>query len=319
MFKNLPNVLTADQLFDRALKKTKKIQIVDRDPRYRYRKTIVAQIESINGFLTDQLTSYVEDFPSFDNLHPFYQEILNLKSSIDKLKKALGAVQWAQKTINSVVNKQLPFLRRTLDHGQLQKKYREILGRIASILDQIDPQIAILIEAQFLLKSLPHFEENPTVVIAGYPNVGKSSLLRKLSHATPVVAQYPFTTQEIFVGHMDYKRRYEQLRIQLIDTPGLLDRPFSERNQIEKQAIAAVRHLADVIVFILDPSETCGYSRVKQEHLLQQIMKLLPNVSFIIVENKVDVYDSGSNNLKISCESGIGIDAVKQTLISHFM
>ena len=42
---------------------------------------------------------------------------------------------------------------------------------------------------------------------------------------------YAFTTKSLFVGHMDY--RY--LRWQVIDTPGILDRPLEERNTIEMQ------------------------------------------------------------------------------------
>jgi nucleolar GTP-binding protein len=84
--------------------------------------------------------------------------------------------------------------------------------------------------------------------------VGKSSLLRCLSSAKPEIAQYPFTTKEIHVGHIEKTEKYITKRFQIIDTPGLLDRPLSKRNEIEKQAIAALTHLADLIVFVLDVS-----------------------------------------------------------------
>ncbi len=42
---------------------------------------------------------------------------------------------------------------------------------------------------------------------------------------------YAFTTKSLYVGHMDYK----YLRWQVIDTPGILDRPLEERNTIEMQ------------------------------------------------------------------------------------
>ena len=45
------------------------------------------------------------------------------------------------------------------------------------------------------------------------------------------VQPYAFTTKSLYVGHMDY--RY--LRWQVIDTPGILDRPLEERNTIEMQ------------------------------------------------------------------------------------
>ena len=48
-------------------------------------------------------------------------------------------------------------------------------------------------------------------------------------------------------------------RIQFVDTPGILDRPAEERNPIERQALSAMMNVASVILFILDPSEHCGY------------------------------------------------------------
>ena len=49
------------------------------------------------------------------------------------------------------------------------------------------------------------------------------------------VQPYAFTTKSLFVGHLDH--RY--LRWQVIDTPGILDRPLEERNTIEMQACSA--------------------------------------------------------------------------------
>ncbi len=45
------------------------------------------------------------------------------------------------------------------------------------------------------------------------------------------VQPYAFTTKSLFVGHTDYK----YLRWQVIDTPGILDRPLEDRNTIEMQ------------------------------------------------------------------------------------
>ena len=52
-------------------------------------------------------------------------------------------------------------------------------------------------------------------MILGGPNAGKSSLLAKLTRATPEVAAYPFTTREPIPGMMEW----EDVRVQLVDTP----------------------------------------------------------------------------------------------------
>jgi nucleolar GTP-binding protein len=316
MFRNIPPILTSKQLLDRSISRTKKIQIHDRDKRYEIKKIVIARTETFVTDLTSRLESYVKNFPSIDKLPLFYQEIIDIKIDTDKLKKSLGAIDWARKTILMVYSTQSSSLIKSGNVEFLKQKQKEIYGRVSSIVKQVDKNLVFLSNAQKILRTFPDIEDILTVVIAGYPNVGKSSLIRQLSAAKPEVAQYPFTTKQIYVGHMEKTVRYEKKQYQIIDTPGLLDRPLSERNNIEKQAIAALRHLADLIVFIFDPSETSGYPMSEQTLLLENIKKLFCDVPFIIVENKVDVKNTGSANRKISCITGEGIEELRQEILS---
>lgn len=316
MFRNIPPILTAKQLLDRSIRRTKKIQIHDRDKRYEIKKIIIARTETFIMDLTSRLESYVKNFPSIGKLPLFYQEIIDIKIDTNKLKKSLGAIDWARKTTLMVYSTQSSSLIKSGNVEFLKQKQKEIYGRVSSIVKQVDKNLVFLSNAQKILRTFPDIEDIPTVVIAGYPNVGKSSLIRQLSAAKPEVAQYPFTTKQIYVGHMEKTVRYEKKQYQIIDTPGLLDRPLSERNNIEKQAIAALRHLADLIVFIFDPSETSGYPMSEQTLMLEDIKKLFCDVPFIIVENKVDVQNTGSANRKISCTTGEGIEELRQEILS---
>ena len=105
------------------------------------------------------------------------------------------------------------------------------------------------------------------IAIVGCPNVGKSSFIRAVSSAAPEVAGYPFTTKGVIIGH----REMPQGRIQLVDTPGILDRPAEQRNPIERSALAALMDVADVCLFVLDPSEHCGYPIEEQYRLLDEV------------------------------------------------
>ena len=71
------------------------------------------------------------------------------------------------------------------------------------------------------------------------------------------VNHYPFTTKRIHVGHFTFRRLQYQIEN---DTPGLLDRPMENRNQIEMQAISALEHLGSLVLFLIDDSEECGTS-----------------------------------------------------------
>jgi nucleolar GTP-binding protein len=316
MFRNIPPILTAKQLLDQSIRRTKKILIHDRDKRYEIKKIVIARTEVFINDLTSRLESYVKNFPSIDKLPLFYQEIIDIKIDTDKLKKSLGAVDWARKTVMMVYSTQSSSLTKSGNVEFLKQKQKEIYGRVSSIIKQVDKNLIFLSNAQKILRTFPDIEDVPTVVIAGYPNVGKSSLIRQLSAAKPEIAQYPFTTKQIYVGHMEKKVRYEKKQFQIIDTPGLLDRPLAERNNIEKQAIAALRHLADLIVFIFDPSGTSGYQMDEQTFMLENIKQLFNDVPFIIVENKVDIKNTGSANRKISCSTGEGIEELREEILS---
>lgn len=316
MFKNIPLVLRSKELIDRSIRQTKKIKIHDRDKRYEIKKTVIARTDVFVSVLLSHLESYVKNFPSLDKLPLFYQEIIDIKIDTNKLKKSLGAVDWARKTVAMVYSTQSSSLTKTGNIDFLKQKQKEIYGRISSIVKQVDKNLLFLVNAQKILRTFPDIDDIPTVVIAGYPNVGKSSLMRKLSAAKPEVAQYPFTTKQIFVGHIEHTVHYEKKRVQIIDTPGLLDRPLKERNTIERQAIAALRHLADLIVFVFDPSGTSGYQMNEQTYMLENLKKLFNDVPFIILENKADIQSTGAGYRRISCTTNEGIEELRQEILS---
>jgi len=318
MFDKITTVLSAEELLDVSFKKTKKIKISDKDRFYRKKKTIIAKIESFSKSIIQRLDKYVKTFPSIDNLPEFYQELIDIKIDVDKLKKSLGAVNWAKNTCEKIFNSQIKNLRKSKDLDFLIKKKKEIYGRISSVIKQIKKDLDMLIKARDILRYFPVIEDIPTVVIAGFPNVGKSSILRCLSHAKPKIAVYPFTTKEIYIGHIQKTEHFIEQKFQIIDTPGLLDRPLSERNKIEKQAIAALKYLADIIVFVIDSSETCGYSCSDQKKLLSQLEKMFEKSKFIIVENKSDIKKTDSDFLKISCENNKGIDELVSNLFKYY-
>src|ERR1700720_366235 len=121
---------------------------------------------------------------------------------------------------------------------------------------QKDP-LAYLEQVRQHISRLPAIDPNTrTLLICGYPNVGKSSFINKVTRADVDVQPYAFTTKSLFVGHLDYK----YLRWQVIDTPGILDHPLEDMNTIEMQSITALAHLKSCVLYFMDLSEQCGYT-----------------------------------------------------------
>ena len=75
----------------------------------------------------------------------------------------------------------------------------------------------------------------------------------------------------------------------MIDTPGILDHPLDQRNTIEMQAITALAHLNAAILFLLDISETCGYTIDQQIDLFNSIKPLFQAKPLVIVLTKIDL------------------------------
>jgi nucleolar GTP-binding protein len=255
--------------------------------------------------IRETLTKLVTATPSLSNLPPFYKELVAALVNVDDVRKSLGAIDGTAKIIRRLEREHIRRLRAVSSFGGISAIRRQAYGRISSTVRRASDHLAILREAEGKLADLPSiFIEMPTIVIAGYPNVGKTMLLRRLTGSEPKIASYPFTTTGLNLGY--FERRYK--RYQIIDTPGLLDRPLEERNPVERQAIAALRHLADAVVFMLDPSGTCGYDFERQLHLLEDIRKTFSNV--IVVINKTDLLDEQRvREVQESCKDAIFIAA----------
>jgi nucleolar GTP-binding protein len=135
---------------------------------------------------------------------------------------------------------------------------------MSTIVKKQATSLAYLEQVRQHLARLPSIDPNTrTLLVCGFPNVGKSSFVNKLSRANVDVQPYAFTTKSLFVGHTDY----QFLRWQVIDTPGILDHPLEERNTIEMQSVTALAHLKASIIFVIDISEQCGYPIPQQVYL----------------------------------------------------
>jgi nucleolar GTP-binding protein len=252
-------------------------------------RTRIREITRLQEFakqVKTKLSGAVEQFPSVERLHPFYVELSEILVGNDKLKQSLGAVYNCIPPIDEITDKHLQAIKLADEFRQMKKSRSAAKGRISSILRATAENLDFIIEARKILSALPGITPNsPTIVCAGFPNVGKSTLVKAVSTAEPEIAYYPFTTRSVIIGHLKVGNH----SVQVVDTPGILDRPMAKRNEIEREAIAALKYLAHVIIYMIDPSEACGWTFDQQLNLLGEVQKMFPLNPILIVLNKVDI------------------------------
>jgi nucleolar GTP-binding protein len=309
IFEKIPTVPTSKELLDKSYKRAARAKhgkrILDRASKLKAEESMLLTAAHI---LSDNLINIVRKFPSFDTMPPFYLELADVIVGVDEMKMNLSSVQWAGTKINEMSRKYVGMMR-TADDAKVVRK--AAFGRISSVVDSVDGNLRFMNDARNKLRKLPEIGEGPTIVVAGYPNVGKSSFVALVSTARPEIASYPFTTKGLEVGHFEKNR----IRHQIIDTPGLLDRPLEERNHIELQAISALKHVGDVMLFIIDPSETCGYTLEKQMHLLEEIKNEF-GIPMIVAANKTDISKTTVKaDMSMSTLTGDGVEAVLERLL----
>ena len=234
----------------------------------------------------DKLSTIIDEFPRLDDIHPFYGDLLHVLYNKDHYKLALGQINTARNLISKIAKDYV----RLLKYGDSLYRCKCLkvaaLGRMCTVIKRVAPSLAYLEQIRQHMARLPSIDPNTrTILICGYPNVGKSSFINKITRADVDVQPYAFTTKSLFVGYTDYK----YLRYQVIDTPGILDRPFEDRNIIEMCSITALAHLRAAVLFFLDISGSCGYTIAQQAALFHSIKSLFMNKPLTIVCNKTDL------------------------------
>ena len=147
-------------------------------------------------------------------------------------------------------------------------------------------------------------KEGMTVVIAGKPNAGKSSLLNQLAgQDSAIVTDVPGTTRDILREHI----QIDGLPLHIIDTAGLRD----SDDVVEQEGIKRAKQMienADRILFVVDVNDD-----------EQAMIQTLPaDIGKTIIYNKIDrtdhVAEIKGQDIYLSAKTGVGIDLLKQHL-----
>jgi GTP-binding protein len=155
--------------------------------------------------------------------------------------------------------------------------------------------------------------------LVGFPNAGKSSLLRRISNAKPKVADYPFTTLAPVLGTVDAP---DGRQLTVADVPGLIE-GASEGVGLGHEFLAHLER-ARLLMHVIDVSEDVDerFHAIGRE--LEQYGAGLDALPQIVVLNKLDLVtdapvftDSDPRVLRVyavSCATGAGIEELKRGL-----
>lgn len=181
---------------------------------------------------------------------------------------------------------------------------QQILTSIDNLLSQIE-----IITAKAKQGTL--LQEGMTVVIAGEPNVGKSSLLNQLSgEDSAIVSNIPGTTRDV----LREKINIDGLPLHIVDTAGLRD----SDDPIEQEGIRRAQRefqKADCILLLLD------IEKQQTIQIPEAIVAFKKNI--IVILNKIDLIqelpalnqnDAQTWTIKLSAKTGVGIDLLRQHL-----
>ncbi len=272
-------------------------------------------LELVRNVIVDRTEPILRLRRLISSLHPFYREFVSISFDLAEIERDFACVEKARAVAETMWERYRYLLMSATKASEARRIGREGRGRMMSQLRRCAASLERLKELTKFISGLPGIDvDEPIVIVAGPPNAGKSTFVATVSTARPEVAPYPFTTKTITVGHADV----DGTRLQVIDTPGILDRPFDEMNYVERRAAAAIRHLPGPVLFLFDPTPEAYMDLDSQLGLARRVIGLMGTRPFLAVVNKVDLVTADIvSSVASRVKKALGLESVRSMVATE--
>lgn len=300
-FRAIP-IVDPKEVLDSAIKKALSLSPpkVRKNGLTRAKIVILNRIQYICDRLVSKFSSIINATPNLNRLDKFYLSILNVYSDVNVFKRLLGRISGSIRVIKKLSDEYRKAIRSISPSSYIDEKvairqvhrlWRQYLARVSSFIDKIEDAFKNLSLIIIRLKKLPDYNpELKTIVVCGPPNSGKSSLVGALSNARVEIAEYPFTTKNLVFGHISLVT-VPPVVLQIVDSPGLFDRPIDRRKKEELLALEAIRTIANCIVFLFDCSHERTLDLEPQIRIFETVKGFFEGEKVIVAINKMDAKD----------------------------
>lgn len=185
------------------------------------------------------------------------------------------------------------------DEGYHFIEPQAIACAVTSVIDELDELLRASKRGRLI-------RDGATVVLAGRPNVGKSSLFNALlGHGRSIVTETPGTTRDLVTEACDI----EGVRVTLVDTAGI--RETNDRVELEGVSRGTrAREVADLIVVVLDGAEALTHDDAR-------LLNDSANRARVVVSNKSDqpAVWRREDAVSVSATMGDGLEALRRAMI----
>nr|UXY87342.1 nucleolar G-protein [Cryptomonas sp.] len=252
----------------------------------RIRKFYIRKVKFVQQKFENYIYQIIKNFPVIDQIHHFYHAMFNILFNRDYYKISLSRLN----NFKIIVGKISANYIKLLKHGDSLytcKHLKKIaLGRICTMIKKLDRSFIYLEKVRIQIKNIPLIDPyRKSILITGYSNSGKSSLMNKITRANVLVNSANYTTKTLQVGHL----MQNFVRWQVIDTPGIMKSSLSKYNSIEIQTINAYIHLDCVAIHIFDPSYSDKQKLSDQIDQFRSFSVLTKTKKKIFLLGKVDL------------------------------